>query len=490
MAFREIMVSVAAFNLAGMCRFGVVTIILTSFISPHMATAKFHLNHPHEKGTKILRKEEVPIDLMFTIDRKHRFLITTGERIKPKYWDKKEKAVKSTFPGHLEINRHLDDLKTKVLLLCRDNKNQGFANLKEIIRKEVSNESSEKKKVIEAIRLFIAQSSQEKELPTVKMYTSILKKFIAFNPELTFEQLDHNFHDAFKAFLYATKNPIYGDYRLHFDAASNTWILKYNKDAKGKDLPVGDSITVGLMDDTVFKYLVHIKTICKWAGDRGYNVHPSHKDWKIIKRSYPIISLNLDELQSVEALQNLPQHLEIAKDYLSIACRTGQRISDVKRINALTINSGVWVVLQKKGSRMKQKEIHLPLIGFCAPVVAIVEKWGGQLPATAEQNLNINIKEVCKRAGITQDIFIERWAGNKKIRIPGKKYEYISSHSGKKSFITILANSGTPIKIVSDLTGTSIRTIEKHYLGKTDDITAGNYLKSVQESITTLKKVI
>lgn len=435
-----------------------------------MATVKFYLNHPYLKGTKTFRKDEVAIDLMFYVDKKNRFPLSTGERIPPKYWDKKAHEAKANYTGHVELNLRLSKLKQAAIQAWRDSKGD-VNSLKESIRKIIKGEQSEEKKtVISAVRLLIAQYSQEKEGTTVKMYRSILKKIEAFNPNLTFEQLDFNFHDNFKTFLYNSPNPVYTGYNLSFDSNTGVHTLL------AADKPVH---TVGLFDDTVFKYLVHIKTICAWAVQRGYNVHPSYKEWKIIKRTYPIISLTLDELERIEALNNLPRHLEVARDYLSIACRTGQRISDVKRISSLSIGSGTWTVFQKKGSRMKQKEIHLPLVGFCSPVIDIINKYGGKLPEMAEQNLNVHIKTVCKEAKINQEVYTERWAGNKKIRIPGMKYEYISSHVGKKSFITILAGQGVPIKVISDLTGTSIKTIEKHYLGRTDLYIIDNYLKNI-----------
>jgi hypothetical protein len=69
-------------------------------------------------------------------------------------------------------------------------------------------------------------------------------------------------------------------------------------------------------------------------------------------------------------------------------------------------------------------------------------------------------------AGITEGIYIERWAGSRKIRISGPKWEFISTHTGKKSFITIMASEGVPVSFLSLLTGTSQKTIERHYLGK------------------------
>jgi hypothetical protein len=454
-----------------------------------MATVKFYLNHPYQPGTKTFRKDEVSIDLMFYIDQQNRFPLSTGERIQPKYWSKEMQQAKPNYTGHAELNLHLARMKQEVLQAWRDNKDD-LPKLKEIVRTIVKGEpvKIQKKTVVEAVRLFIAQYEREKEKATVGRYRVLLNKLTLFNPELTFEELDFNFYDAFKRFLYETTNPVYGGYHLRFNHSAAVWDMAANQ-SKDMVLDGRNTALVGLMDDVVFKYFTQIKTICLWASKRGYTVHPSYKEWEIIKREYPIISLTLDELQRVENLNNLPTHLEISKDYLAVCCRTGQRISDVKRISALAISQGTWQIFQKKGSRQKQKVVELPLKGFCSPVIDIVNKYGGKLPTLSEQKINEHIKTVCKLAGIDQEIYIERWAGNKKIRIPGKKYEFISSHCGKKSFITILANSGCPIKVISDLTGTSIKTIEKHYLGKTDMHIVDSYLTKVQENVTTLKKV-
>lgn len=118
------------------------------------------------------------------------------------------------------------------------------------------------------------------------MYRTILKKLEAFNPELGFEDLDFNFYDAFKKFLYSEPNPGYAGFDLRHDSSDSVHTMF------ASDNPVH---RVGLFDDTVYKYLVHIKTVCAWAEKRGYTVNPAYKSWEIIKREYPVISLTLDE---------------------------------------------------------------------------------------------------------------------------------------------------------------------------------------------------
>lgn len=424
-----------------------------------MASVKFRLKNPKAASSLIVARfystQTGPLDF------------STGENVPPSFWE--GQRVSSKYKKQADrINRHLSTIEADLLDVWRDNKGASKEVLSALVRKTVKGGGgAEKKTFIEAVRLFIAQYEREKDPSTVGRYRVLERKLETFNLSLTFDDLNQTFYDEFKLWLYGNHNPLYTGFNLRRDPDGDGYIL-----TRG-DSPTGN---VGLFDDVVFKYIVNIQTILHWAEKRGYQVNPAYKSWEIIKRDYPIISLTLDELQRIEDLNNLPTHLQIAKDYLSLACRTGQRISDVKRISALSISSGTWTIHQKKGSRQKQKVVQLPLVGFSSPVIDIVNKYGGKLPEISEQNLNYHIKEVCKLAGITQEIYIERWQGNKKIKIPGQKWEYISSHSGKKTFITILSSLGAPLSVLADFTGTSQKTIEKHYLGRTPLYVAEKYL--------------
>lgn len=436
-----------------------------------MASVRFRLKNPTRKETTIIcrfySKETKALDF------------STGEIIPTEYWQGQRVSSKYK-KDHDRINRALSKLECDLLDIWRENKGQG-ETIKALVSQAIKGHGPavEKKRLSEAVQKFIAQYAQEKESTTVKMYKSILKKLEAFNPDLAFEELDFNFYDAFKKFLYDNPNPVFSGFSLDHCPDSGDYILVRSDKPRNP---------VGLFDDTVYKYIIHLKTICGWAEKRGYNVHPSYKEWQIIKRQYPVISLTYHELQAIENLSGLPKHLRIAQDYFSIGCRTGQRISDVKRISSLAIASGTWAIHQKKGSRQRQKVVNLPLIDFAAPVIDIVNKHGGKLPEISEQHLNQHIKELCKRAGIDQEIYTERWQGNKKIKIPGKKFEFIHLHTGKATFITILGSQGAPLSVLSDFTGTSQKTIEKHYLGNIPLYLAEKYLKITNESPVPLRK--
>lgn len=460
-----------------------------------MATIKFYLNHPYEKQSKedkanklpkVFRKDEVSIDMMFSLNRNERFPLSTKEKIQPKYWDFKEKRAKKSYTGHIELNLSLDKIKTDVTELWRNNKDKSLVELKELITQAIRGTSTsiQKKTLIEAVQLFIAQYEKEKDQGTVKRYRALLKKLVKFSEiyDLSFEKLDFNFYDAFKNHLYGTVNPLYSDYHLEYDQS----IGAYNV------LPGRvDNARIGLFDEVVFKYFVNLKTVCAWAEKRGYPVHPAYKSWEIIKRDYAPITLTKEELEALENYQfdQKDKHLDIARDYLSLECRTGQRISDLRRFKREDLLDGVWTFFQKKGNRIKAKLIELPLDGFAAPALVILQKYRYELPKISEQKLNENIKKACKLAGIDQSMYIERWAGNRKIRIQGPKYEFISTHTGKKSFITILASEGLPVSVLSILTGTSQRTIERHYLGRIQVSKVRDHLKKAGDGNNSIMKV-
>lgn len=445
-----------------------------------MATVKYYLNHPFVKGTRDLRKDEVSIDLMFTIDRLKRFRIPTGERIQPKYWDKKEKQVKSNYRGHIEINSHLNLIKDRALDLWRKDKALTADALKVMVRGIVQGDShtEQKKTVVQAVKQFIAQYEREKETGTVKRYKGLLRKLEAFNPDLLPEQLDHNFYSSFKNWLYDNPNPLYGGYHLDYDSLAGVYIVRPD---------VVDNKPVGLFDEVVFKYFVNLKTVCAWGEKRDYQFHKAYKEWEIIKRDYPPISLTLDELQKLETIHLPERHLDIARDYLSLECRTGQRISDLKRFTRSDIDGHRWTFTQKKGSRLNAKTISLPLVGYCAPALLILQKYNYELPRISEAKLNKHIKTVCQRAGIDHQMYIERYAGNRKVRISGPKYEFISTHTGRKTFITIALQFMKP-HVVMQITGIRSYKTLKHYAGEAELSTIEAGLKSIEDNISIMRK--
>lgn len=443
-----------------------------------MATAKFYLKNPKDGHT--LKLVEVSIVLKFTISRSERFEISTGEKIIPRYWDSKKQEVKSNHGKHVEINLALRRIKSDVVQLWRDNKAADVRTLRvlaEPIVKTGQPANEEKKTLIEVVKSFLVQYEKEKLASSARRYAGLLHKLIAFQDvyPLELQKLDFNFYDAFKNWLYSCPNPLYREYSLHRE--DDIYIMRKDNDGE----------PVGLMDEVVNKYFINLKTVLAWAAERGYNVNPIYKKWPISRKEYEVISLSHDELKKLESAELSSKRLEVARDYLALECRTGQRISDLKRFNIADVKDNKWTFTQKKGNRIINKVVTIPFAGYCQPAYWILQRYNFKMPEISEQNLNYAIKEACQEAGIDQDIHIDRWAGNKKIRIPGKKYEFLSTHTGRRTFITI-ALQYMPPKLVMDLTGIKSFKTLRHYMGDSDLNEIEKQLMNIEDNPVLMKK--
>jgi len=424
-------------------------------------TVKLYLKKP--KRNKQLRKEEVSIIAKFSLGRAFRFEINTGEKIEPAFWNFKQQKAKSTFRRHLELNDSLEDFKREI----REEYKKNTATLpefKKICQSRFKGHPlpQEKKSIFVAFDKFLTAYKSEKDSKTVAKYDTLLLRLTAFDLiyPIDLPTLDFNFYDRFKAWLLAIPNPFYRNYSLYPDSADSR-IYNMVPDDKGE--------SVGIFDDNVYSHIIQLKTFLAWSEKRDYRVHSSYKTWEIIRRVHPPVSLTSKELEQLESAVFNSKALEVARDYLVFESRTGQRISDIKRFDLKDLHNDKWTFTPRKGNRFIQKTISVHFKGYCAPALDILQKYNWKMPVISEQKLNDNIKRACKAAGIDSATEIFRWAGNKRIRITGPKYEFISSHIGRKSFITLALQAGLPVEYVMTLTGiTEYKTIQ-HYKGKFED---------------------
>lgn len=456
-----------------------------------MATVKFYLKN-FKKGKHILDKDAV-IFAKFTASFGQRFELRIGESVNPKHWDFKKKCVRGTHPRHYELNLYLQRFEMNLKNLYDKHRDLPFDKFKLI----ATASGSEKKTLFIALNQFLKAYSVEKDSKTLGRYNTMAAQLQKFDEihSIDFHSFDHNFYDAFKEHLYTIPNPNYRDYRLiPIGNSSND----YSLDRAESGIPVG------LFDDTVFKYIVNLKTFCRWAGKRGYKVNPSFEEWEVIERHYEPITLDFDELERLEnfefTIENVKPHVKKggdvhrvikavneSRDYLALECRTGQRISDLKRFNLKDFSDFIWSFYPYKGRRLSSTKRHVYFKGFCLPALFILEKYGYQMPKVSEQKINDNIKTACKIVGINTHTEIYRWAQNKRIRIQGPKYEFLSSHTGRRSFVTIALQFIEP-KLVKDLAGMSWATLAR-YEGKSSKKNIEQALEKM-DSKPVMKKVL
>ncbi|WP_407495014.1 tyrosine-type recombinase/integrase [Elizabethkingia anophelis] len=220
--------------------------------------------------------------------------------------------------------------------------------------------------------------------------------------------------------------------------------------------------------------------VCNVAESFDIDVHKHVSGWKFevekaTKHVPKSIYLTFEELDKIEQTEMPHDYLVNAKDWLLIACYTGQRVSDYSRFTSSMIvedsegQKYIEFTQQKTNSKMQ-----IPLL---KKVQEILNKRDGEFPRKiSDVKLNLYIKEVCEIAGIDEMIYngkvmtIEKEDKTKITRkIFGQypKHELVTSHIGRKSFASNFYEK-IPTAYLLNFTG---HTTEKQllaYINKTE----------------------
>lgn len=75
------------------------------------------------------------------------------------------------------------------------------------------------------------------------------------------------------------------------------------------------------------------------------------------------------------------------------------------------------------------------------------------MPSVSDQKINMHIKEICKEAGINETVEKQQTKGGKKLSIISEKWEFVTAHTGGRSFCTNMVKRGYPIKAIMQISG-------------------------------------
>jgi integrase len=431
-----------------------------------MATVNFYLDRPFQPGiTKwdiaealklkknisgLLNPRETMIRLFITFPQRKILKYSTGEKIYAVQWDFAKRSVKGNFNGALSLNARLSFLKTSVLQAVRaaitDNPSLSLAQIDKIVRDILQGETPrfDKKTFLQYLDDYIEEQKFLLKEKTIKKFTSfrnVLNKF--FNDEnvefearlFYFESVDDQFDLAFRTFLYGRKN----------------------------------------VNNTVAKAYESLRTFMKWGKRKKFHSNTSYEDFKISREKKDVVFLNLDELAALRKLDlKMGTAERTTRDIFLFTAFTGQRISDAKNICVKDLyfrEDGVidWHLHQQKNH--KTVKIELPLLDKAKEMIMPYHQLKETTPMSklfneySEPHMNRTLKTLCKRAGINEITSIVQYRNKEKVETVLPKFEFISMHSGRRSFVSNSLILGVSPEIIKECTGHSnLKTMAK-YLG-------------------------
>jgi integrase len=378
---------------------------------------------------KYLNKKETSVYLGITHDGRY-LKASTGIRLLPKHFDVRNQRVKSSHIDCVELNIRLDHLRQAIVAshytLIMKGKEPSAAKIKALMIEHTKGAST--------------------KLTTTDFF-KILDQFIEEKKKVFKPQTIKNY-GSYKS---AMKKYVRAGHTLNIDDIG---------EAKWRSIYTFFQEELGYLNNSIAKQGRCTKAFCNWMYDKGYIDNQEYKKIPDKEDDIDIIYLTWDEINSLGDL-DLSGHEKLTqtRDMFLFQIHTGQRISDLLTLGTTDIitEEGVtyWRNYQTKGSRTTPTYIPLS-----ETALSILKKYTSGLDVemrvfakTNSTKYNAEIKQVCKLAGIDADISITRYSGNRKIEITKKKYELITSHIARKTFISIGLRRGIPKDIIMKITG-------------------------------------
>lgn len=225
-----------------------------------------------------------------------------------------------------------------------------------------------------------------------------------------------------------------------------------------------------LSNPYVAKLLKNFKWFMNWATKKGHNKILTYKDFapklKGVSTSDKtnIIALSMDEYLQLYNLDVKQPYLQRVRDVFCFCAATSLRYSDVKNL---------------KWANVKGNRIELVTIKTDDPIViylnkfsqGIIDKYAENrgftehvLPVVSNQKYNDYLKELCKLAGFDAPQTKVTYKGAERIETTLPKYELITSHVARKTFVTIALYLGIPADVVRSFTGHKDAKVMERYL--------------------------
>lgn len=215
----------------------------------------------------------------------------------------------------------------------------------------------------------------------------------------------------------------------------------------------------GLRGNTIKKKINIFITFMKWASTKSYCVFSTEID-KFSKqiKSPEVVksSLTKDEVLKIISFKPISESHEIVRDIFVVSCLTGMRWSDLISLNKEQhikhYTQGI--AITKKAEKTDDEfTVFLNSISL-----GILEKYDYNLNRLTNPAFNRILKEFLKSTGLFND---ETKFKEDKNRL--KRWEIISIHRGRDTFITMLIEENVPLNVIMKYTGhKQLSTLERY----------------------------
>jgi len=203
-----------------------------------------------------------------------------------------------------------------------------------------------------------------------------------------------------------------------------------------------------------------LNTFLNWAYDRNYHQNLTFKKFNLKEEDIAVTILMPQELEQLISLDlSNNERLEKVRDIFVFQCYTGQRYSDIQKLDFSDIKKGIWYLKTQK----TKDDLNIPIFGQALKVYNKYKEKYSKLPTISNQNANDYIKEICKLAGIDTPYKKINYVGSKIIEKKEPKYNFITTHIARKTFISLSIHNKMLPDTIMKITGHKKYEVFKKY---------------------------
>lgn len=257
------------------------------------------------------------------------------------------------------------------------------------------------------------------------------------------------------------------DKNLTFDALSEKKLTEWVEFLKD---------TCGMRNVSIGKQLGFLKWFLRWATKKGYYRNSAYTTFapKLKSAERKVIFLEWDELMKVYRFP-IPEnknYLRRVRDVFCFCCFTSLRYSDVANLKRADVKKDHIEVTTVK----THDALRIDLNKYSREILERYrdeELPGGRaLPVVSNHKMNEYLHELGRMCGIDSEVTVTYYRGNRRIDEVHRKYELLTTHAGRRTFICNALSMGIPAEVVMKWTGHSDYKAMKPYIDVADRIKA------------------
>lgn len=262
-------------------------------------------------------------------------------------------------------------------------------------------------------------------------------------------------------------------YKLSFETINRTFATQYREWAYG--LVRDDGEYVYSTDNTLNKYLSIVKEFMKWTSEEGIHDCTHYKKIKELEGEYfDVVALSKDDIhklinidfnsmtdEQLNSYESPKEKLEYIRDGFVFRSLCGIRFSDFINLDRSNFSGNKISLVTKKTANKLYFELH-PIAN------EILTKYDYSIPTLDNGRDNRVLKDIGRIAGFNEEFKTVRKRKGQLIYEKKERWQVLTTHVARKTFITNCLNAGVQEQVVMKLAGILKPATLLRYISVTD----------------------